>query len=181
MAKARGLSEKDKILALAYLRTQSPKQAAIIAGHNEKTAAAYGHKRLQAKVVKEYIEKIKNAYGETPELEKLKSSDLMKEVMSLPETLQRLSKIARREEKEYTVVTLKSCKTYYDEDGKKVTEMAEEPQTVAYDAKLSDVNRALEQLVKYHTIINPQDNDTDGEGGIVIIPEAKIKEIESNG
>lgn len=169
----RGLSEEDKIFVLAWLRTQSPKRAAVIAGRDEKNAAVWGNRRLKAKVVQDYIAKIKDKFGEACELDDIKSSELTKEIMSLEEALAILSRIARREEKESAVVTVKVCKSYYN-DGHKVTETTEEPHIVEYKAKLSDVIKAIDLILKFHD--NGENNSDESKSScVVILPEVEIR------
>ena len=64
----------------------------------------------------------------------------------------------RREEPETVVVTCKTHKSYYDDNGKKVIDEAEQPIRVDIPTKVADANRAAEMLGKYYSLFTDKLN-----------------------
>ena len=93
------------------------------------------------------------------------------------EVLKTLTRILRREEKETVVVTCKSRRSYYDDNGKKVIEEAEAPQAIEIPTQIRDVNKAAELLGKRYCLYT--DNlDVSSETSVKILDDL---EDEQNG
>ena len=139
------LNKKDKRFADEYVISLNAKDAALKAGFAKTTAEKKAASWIdpESELVKvgvlKYIEK------------KLEEIELNK-TMEAKEVVERLSKIGRREEFEYVVVTVREKKVFYDENGKRCSIEKEEPVKVPIPAKLSDTNKALELIGKYHAL-----------------------------
>ena len=138
-----GLSNKQRLFCNEYLLDLNATQAAIRTGYSKRTANEQGARLLAKVSVSAYIRK------KLDEVEKSK-------IATLEEILETQTRILRREEHEYTAVTIKTRKSSYDENGKKVIMENEEVQAVPLPSKLSDVNQAAEQLSK-RLLFNPLD------------------------
>lgn len=130
-----GLRPRQQAFAEYYIETGNQTEAAIKAGYSEKFAGSNASKLLKNTEIKEYIEQRLNEMSE-------------RRVANAEEVLETLTRILRREECEAVVVTVKTCKTGLDENGKRVTITTEEPKVVEIPPKLSDVNKAAELLGK---------------------------------
>ena len=130
-----GVTEKQKLFCDEYLIDLNATQAAIRAGYSEKTAYSIGNENLNKPELCEYIQK---------RLKEKEDALIAKQ----DEVLKKLTRILRREELDSVVTVCKSHKSYYDENGNKVTFSSEEPIVVEIPAKISDVNRAAELLGK---------------------------------
>lgn len=127
------MTPKQEAFVQEYLIDFNATQAAVRAGYSSKTAYSIGQRLLKNVEVQEYLEIL---------LAGLES----KKIADAEEVLQTLTRILRREESEYIVVTAKRRCSRYDEKGKKVIEEHEEPLTVPIRPKLTDVNKAAELL-----------------------------------
>lgn len=124
-----GLTERQSRFVDAYVETGNATEAARIAGY--KQPHVQGSQNLEKLSV--YI---KARLGEKED----------GRIAKQDEVLRTLTSVLRREATETVVVTLKTKKSYYDENGKKVTEEAEEPTLVEIPTKISDVNKAADLL-----------------------------------
>lgn len=128
------ISEKQQRFVDEYLIDLNATQAAERAGYSKKTAYSQGQRLLK----NVEIQKALRARMEE------KNNDL---IMKQDEILQRLTKQARRQEKDYQVVVLKH-KTI--EDG--VIEEVERVEIVEVPTKNNDTIRALELLGKRYAM-----------------------------
>lgn len=149
------LNEQQKLFCDEYLADLNGTQAAIRAGYSAKTAAATASRLLRNVKVREYIEK---------RMDERRDSLIAKQ----DEVLQTLTRIIRREESENVVVTVKSHKTGYDDEGRKTITDSEEPVKVEIPTKVSDVNRAAEMLGKYYALFTDR-TQVEGDGVVQII------------
>ena len=156
------LTTKQKRFCDEYLIDLNATQAAIRAGYSEKTAKSIGQENLTKPDLQEYIQKMLDA----------KDKQL---IAKQDEVLQTLTRVLRREEKENVVVTIKSRKSSYDKNGKKVIKESEEPRIVEIPPKLSDTNKAAELLGKYYTLWNDKLN-IDSAIPIVIKGDEELEE-----
>lgn len=85
------------------------------------------------------------------------------------EVLKYLTKVMRREEKEYTVVTLRTSHSWY-EDGKKQTKESEKVEIVPIPSKLSDSNKAAELLGKRYAMWTDR-QQLDANVGVTIVDD----------
>ena len=127
------LNDKQKRFCDEYLIDMNATQAAIRAGYSEKTAGAQAARLLKNVNAQKYME----------ERMKEKEKDL---IASQDEVLQTLTRVLRRQEKEYVVSSEKVSRTYYDENGKKCTETTETPVVVDVPTRVSDLNKAAELI-----------------------------------
>lgn len=142
------LTPKQKSFIDCYIVTGNATQAAIHAGYTKKSARFIGAENLTKPNVRAYYENRMN------ELD-------LASMMQQKEVLQRLTRIARREEKETVVVTTKSRTSSYDDKGKKVIVETEEPRLVEIPTKIQDTNKSLELLGKHHRLfVDRVENDT---------------------
>lgn len=151
------MTEKQKIFCDEYLIDLNATQAAIRAGYSEKYAHTNANKLLQNTTIKEYIQK---------RLDEKEDALIAKQ----DEVLKTLTRIMRREEPETVVVTCKKHKSYYDDNGKKVIDDAEEPVAVPIPTKVSDANKAAEMLGKYYTLFTDR-TQIEGEALVQIIDD----------
>jgi phage terminase small subunit len=142
------LTPKQKSFIDNYILTGNATQAAISAGYPSKSARAIGAENLTKPYIHAYYEK------------RLEALDLQT-MMQQKEVLQRLTRIARREEKETVVITTKSRTSSYDDTGKKVIVESETPLLVEIPTKIQDTNKSLELLGKHHRLfVDRVENDT---------------------
>ena len=130
-----GLTPKQQAFVEYYIQTGNATEAAIRAGYKEKAAYATGAENLKKPQIKEYIDSKLTEMSE-------------KRVATAQEVMETLTRVLRREEKETVVVTVKTHKSWYDENGKKQILDTEEPQLVEIPPKLSDVNKSAELIGK---------------------------------
>lgn len=141
------LNERQKRFAEAYLETGNASEAARRAGYSAKSAKVQGCELLTNPNIRAYVdERLKTA-----EKERIAKAD---------EVLEYLTKVMRREESETVVVTLKTHKTFYDENGKKVVQDTEEPELVAIPSKLMDSNKAAELLGRRYQLFDGSGAET---------------------
>ena len=130
------LTSNQQIFADEYMKDRNATRAYMVAYPRVKDAevAAAASSRLLRNVrVAAYIDK--------------KLEDMSSErIATATEVMETLTRVLRREEKEYTVVTLKRRRSYYDENGKKIIEEREEPEIVEMPTRVTDVNKAADQL-----------------------------------
>lgn len=139
------LTEKQKLFCNEYLIDLNATQAAIRAGYSEKTAEQTASRLLRNVKVQEYIEKLMQD----------KQSNL---IASQDEVLETLTAVMRRQQKEQVVTSERHRRSYFDEEGRKVTEDTEVPVTVEIDTKISDVNKAAELLGKRYGLFSDKVN-----------------------
>ena len=159
------MTEKQKIFCDEYLIDLNATRAAIRAGYSKKTAYAIGNENLNKPEIQEYIQK---------RIDEKDDALIAKQ----DEVLKTLTRVLRREEDETVVVTCKKRKSYYDSNGKKVTEDMEEPMPVQIPTRVSDVNKAAEMLGKYYTLFTDK-TQIEGDGIVQIIND--IPRGESDG
>jgi len=131
------LTEKQKRFIDYYIETGNATEAARLSGYRGKNLNRIGSENLSKLDIC------------------IKDRILQKEderIAKQDEVLQTLTRIIRREEKEVVVVTVKSRRSFYDENGKKVIEEKEEPVPVEIPTKISDVNKAADLLGKRYGI-----------------------------
>lgn len=129
------LTPKQQAFADFYIETGNATEAAIRAGYSIKTAGAIGDENLKKPYIKKYIDKILSEMSE-------------RRVATAQEVMETLTRVLRREEKETVVVTVKTHKSWYDENGRKQILDTEEPRLVEILPKLNDVNKAAELIGK---------------------------------
>lgn len=149
------LTEKQKRFADYYIETGNATESAIKAGYSKKTAKEIGSENLTKPNISEYIQKA---------IEEKDSNRIAKQ----DEILERLTKVLRREEKEYTVVTIKSRRSFVDDKGKKQIIEEERAETVPIPTKISDMNKAAELLGKRYVMWTDK---THHEGNIELVFE----------
>ncbi len=139
------LTEKQILFCHEYLIDLNATQAAIRAGYSEKTAGQTASRLLRNVKVQEYLQKIMND----------KQSGL---IATQDEVLETLTAVMRRQQKEQVVASERHRRSYFDEEGRKVTEDTEVPVTVEIDTKISDVNKAAELLGKRYGLFSDKVN-----------------------
>lgn len=139
------LTEKQKLFCNEYLIDLNATQAAIRAGYSEKSARQIAQRMLTKDDIQEYMQKIMND----------KQSGL---IASQDEVLETLTAVMRRQQKEQVVTSERHRRSYFDEEGRKVTEDTEVPVTVEIDTKISDVNKAAELLGKRYGLFSDKVN-----------------------
>lgn len=142
------MTEKQKIFCDEYLIDLNATRAYKAAYPNVKSdnsAHACASKLLRNATIQEYIQK---------RLDEKEDALIAKQ----DEVLKTLTRIMRREEPETVVVTCKTHKSYYDDNGKKVIDDTEEPVAVPIPTKVSDANKAAEMLGKYYTLFTDKLN-----------------------
>lgn len=135
------LTPKQQRFADEYLVSLNATQAAIRAGYSQKTAEVIASENLTKPNISAYIEKCLQ-----------EKSDKL--VARSDEVLETLTRVSRREELESVVVVVRTRKSYYDENGKKIIEETETPTIVEIPTKVSDAIRASELLGKYHKLFS---------------------------
>lgn len=144
------LTAKQQRFVDEYLVDLNATQAAIRAGYSKKTANRIGPENLSKPVIQEAIEKRL--------AEKEKSL-----IAQQDEVLKTLTRVLRREESEHVVVTVKSHRSFYDENRNKQIIDQEVSDVVPMPTKICDVNKAAELLGKYHAMwIDRQQVDIEG-------------------
>ncbi len=151
------MTPKQKRFCDEYLTDLNATQAAVRAGYSKRTAYAIGDENLRKPEIREYIEK---------RLAEKEEALIARQ----DEVLKTLTRIMRREEQETTVVTCKTHKTFYDDNGKKVTSDTETPISVSIPAKLMDVNKAAELLGKYYAMFTDR-TKIDGAAPVQIVED----------
>ncbi len=139
------LTEKQKLFCNEYLIDLNATQAAIRAGYSEKTAYSIGNENLKKPELQEYMLKLMND----------KQSGL---IATQDEVLETLTAVMRRQQKEQVVTSERHRRSYFDEEGRKVTEDTKVPVTVEIDTKISDVNKAAELLGKRYGLFSDKVN-----------------------
>lgn len=131
----KALTPKQRAFAEYYIETGNAAEAAVRAGYSPKTAKQTGAENLSKPYLREYIDKMLDEMSK-------------KRVATAQEVMETLTRVMRREEEETVVVTIKTHKSWYDENGKKQILDTEEPVCVKIPPKLSDVNKAAELMGK---------------------------------
>lgn len=148
--------------------------AARAVGYSDKVAKQMGSKLYKDNIVREELERLKQDFHLTSVLTEDEKAEMKEKVADLKETLERTTRILRREEPEESVVVLKNDATSF-EDGVKTTEHTEEVKIVETKTRNSDALKAAELLLKYHfRCEDKQSADTGTTGGVIILPEVKI-------
>ncbi|GAK01494.1 terminase small subunit [Geomicrobium sp. JCM 19055] len=134
------MTVKQRRFADEYIICGNAEEAAKTAGYS---ARGNTTKLLQNTTIRNYIDE---------RLAEIESDKVAKQ----EEIMQYLTRVKRREEKEYTVITVKKRKEYWKPDSngtiRKFVEEIEEPMTVGYPAKLADANKAAELLGKRYAM-----------------------------
>lgn len=134
------ITVKQQKFADAYIETGNAEESAKLAGYS---ARGNTTKLLQNTTIKNYIEN---------RMKELESEAIAKQ----DEVLRYLTNVMRREEKEYTVVTLREKEERWVDMGdgnlKKQTIEKESEKIVPIPAKLSDANKAAELLGKRYAM-----------------------------
>lgn len=137
------LTEKQKRFADYFIETGNQTEAAIKAGYSERTARAIGSENLTKPNIRKYID---------DRLEQLASE----RIADQREVLEALTRVVRREEKEYTAIVVKKADTieYTTASGKTGEKVVynERVKVVPIPTKVSDVNKAAELLGKRYGI-----------------------------
>ncbi|MBO1214604.1 terminase small subunit [Staphylococcus nepalensis] len=124
------MNERQQRFADEYIKTGNAKQSALTAGYAKQSAEKYSSGLLKRPEVQEYIQE---------RMAEIKTNAIADQ----QEILEGLTRIARREEPDYTVVTVE-----HSENG--TTEKT--PQTVETPTQVKDSVRAYELLGKRHTM-----------------------------
>ena len=122
------MNDRQRLFCYAYIETMNATESAKRAGYSEKTAYSIGQNLLKKVEIQEFIEK----YLESKKKSAIASAD---------EVLEILTRIARREEMEYTI------KSEYNPETEKYEDVIKE-----VPAKLADVNKALDLLGRRHQL-----------------------------
>lgn len=154
------LTVKQRKFADKYLETGNAEVSAKFAGYS---ARGNTTKLLQNTTIRNYMDE---------RLEELESEAIAKQ----DEVLKYLTKVMRREEKEYQVVTLRKSRSWY-EDGKKQTVEEEVPEVVEIPSKLSDSNKAAELLGKRYVMWTDKQQH-EGNVGVIIVDDIEDDEDE---
>lgn len=147
--------------------------AARAVGYGDRVAKQMGSKLYKDSIVQEELERLKQDFHLTSVLTDEEKAEMKETVADLKETLERTTRILRREEPEEIALVLKTDETSF-ENGVKTTEHKEEVKIVETKTKVSDSLKAAELLLKYH--YRSEDKRTDGTetvGGVVFIPQIK--------
>ena len=155
------MTERQKTFCDEYLIDLNATRAYKSAYPNVKSnnaAAVNGNKLLRNAKIDEYIKK---------RLDEKEAALIAKQ----DEVLKALTRVLRREELDTVVTVCKTHKSYYNDNGKKIIEDAEQPVPVQIPAKISDMNKAAELLGKYYNIFDKKDNIDDNAGGVVVLAE----------
>ena len=124
------MNERQQRFADEYIKTGNARQSALTAGYAKQSAFKYSSGLLKNPDVQAYIQE---------RMEEIKTNAIADQ----QEILEGLTRIARREEPDYTVVTVE-----YSENG--TTEKT--PQTVETPTQVKDAVRAYELLGKRHVM-----------------------------
>jgi len=137
------LTEKQRRFADYFIETGNQTEAAIKAGYSKKTARTIGSENLTKPNIRKYID---------DRLEELASE----RIADQREVLEALTRVLRREEKEYTAIVVRRADTveYTTSSGKTGEKVVynEYVEVVPVPTKVSDVNKAAELLGKRHGI-----------------------------
>ena len=140
------LTDKQKRFAHEYLRCLNATRAAKMAGYSEKTAYSIGSELLKKPEIKEYIEGQKKAIMDDY-------------ILDTKEVLYLLTRIAKGEQLEQKEVILKRAEFMLNPDTKRQNLVYNESvQIIETEPKLSDQNRALDLLGKYHSLWTENQN-----------------------
>jgi phage terminase small subunit len=151
------LTEKQKRFIDYYIATGNQTEAARRAGY--KQPQVQGAQNLEK--LREPIQ------ARLAELED-------KRIAKADEVLKTLTRVLRREEKDTVVVTCKQHRSFYDDNGKKVTEDVENPVTVEIPTQVRDLNKAAELLAKRYGLLTDNVN-LSGEGVVQIVDDVPDK------
>lgn len=124
------MNDRQKLFCYAYIETMNATESAKRAGYSEKTAYSNGQRLLKNAEIQGFIQN----HLKTREKEAIASAD---------EVLELLTRIARREEKEYTI------KSEYNPETEQYEDVVKE-----IPAKLSDVNKALDLLGRRYQLFS---------------------------
>lgn len=161
------LTIKQQAFADEYIITGNKYQSAIKAGYSENYAKGNVSKLLENERVKKYIE---------DRLEEIQSE----KIASQKEVLEHLTRVMRREEQEYQVVTLRTKQEKWLPDGqgtmRKQTVETEEAEVVPMPTRVSDTNKAAELLGKSYTLFTDK---VDLQTGDIVIKVGEWDEDET--
>lgn len=160
------LNDRQKKFCKEYAVDLNARQAALKCGYSEKTATYYAHKWLKDPRYRTLIDSLIQV-------------DDSKLIAKQEEILQTLTRILRRQEEETTVITSKTLREYYDEDGNKNVDHVTKPVLVKTPTKLAEVNRAAELLGKYYNMFTDSlgiTHEMVGDFAIVIDAESMPEE-----
>lgn len=132
------LTPKQQAFCDYYIEIGNATESAIKAGYKEKTARFIGAENLTKPNIREYMD----ARIAEKASERIAKQD---------EVLEHLTRVMRREEKEYAVVTLRTKRVWY-EDGKRNEEETEHAEIVEIPTRISDTNKAAELLGKRYAL-----------------------------
>jgi len=156
------LNAKQSIFVDEYLVDLNATQAAKRAGYSDDTAHRIGAENLQKPAIAAKI------------AERLKERESTL-IATCDEVLQTLTRTLRRKATESVVVTLKTRKSEFDGDGRKVSSEVEVAEVVEIPAKLSDVNRAAELLGKYYKLYTDK-TELSGAIPVVIVDDVPAED-----
>lgn len=151
------LTIKQQRFCDEYLISLNATQAAIKAGYSKKTARFIGQENLTKPDIQEYIQK---------RLAEKEDSLIAKQ----DEIMKALTRVLRREEQEYVVVTVKSRRSFTDDKGKKQTIEEERSEVVAIPTRVSDANKAAELLGKRYLMWTDK-QQIDASVGVTIVDD----------
>ncbi|MCI1951440.1 MAG: terminase small subunit [Clostridiales bacterium] len=155
------LTEKQKRFIDFFIET----------GNQTEAARRAGYKKPQVQGAQN-LEKLRDPINER--LTELEDHRIAK----ADEVLKTLTRVLRREEKETVVVTCKSRRSYYDDNGKKVIEEAEAPQAIEIPTQIRDVNKAAELLGKRYCLYTDK-LDISGETSVKIVDDLEDEQHDS--
>lgn len=135
------LTELQKRFADHYIETANATEAYKKAGYKSKSESA-----VQANACRLISNDKVRAY-----IDARMSEKDSERIASQDEILEHLTRVMRREEKEYTVVTLKTKRVWFKE-GKRHEEETERVEVVEIPTRVSDTNKAAELLGKRYNI-----------------------------
>lgn len=150
------LTLKQQKFADYYIETGNATEAAVRAGYSRKTAAVTGSENLTKPNISNYIEK---------KLAELASD----RIADATEVMEYLTKVMRREHKEFVPMTITNEISKWV-DGKKQTTKSEEVVITEIPARLSDANKAAELLGKRYKLFTDK-VETDGTTRVVIVDD----------
>ncbi|WP_414046651.1 terminase small subunit [Macrococcus equi] len=157
------LTDKQKRFANEYLKHLNATKSAKLAGYSEKTAYSIGNELLKKPEIKEYIDSQKKLIMD-------------QYILDTKEVLYLLSRIARGEELEEKEVIIKRAEFMTNPDTKRQNIVYNENVEKVYtEPKISDKNKALELLGKYHVLWTDKVNLSDFEP-VIIVDSIPVKE-----
>ncbi len=151
------LTEKQKRFIDFFIET----------GNQTEAARRAGYKQPQVQGAQNYEKLRKQIDGRLAELEDGR-------IAKADEVLKTLTRVLRREESNTVVVTCKQHRSFYDDEGKKVTEDSESPASVDIPTQVRDVNKAAELLAKRYGLLTDNVN-LSGEGVVQIVDNVPDK------